>query len=229
MRSRMASGLFASMKKKSPVAVGADSGSSPWLTAWAARTMELCPAWRKISVNRTTGNRPGHDQVGQYRAGADGWQLVHVADHHQARPRRHRPQQLIHQHHVNHDVSSTTRRSRSSGWSRSRRKPAQAGIEFKQSVNCSGVAPGGFAQALGRPPGRGTQPDAHPFRGKDFEDAADQGRLPDTRPPVMTRTFSDVADVIAARWVSANVSFIFVRPRFRAAPASIRGSGCAPA
>ena len=37
---------------------GADSGSSPWLTAWAARTIQLCPAWRKISVSRTTGTAP---------------------------------------------------------------------------------------------------------------------------------------------------------------------------
>ena len=42
-------------RKKKSLSFFRRSGSSPWLTMWALRTMALWAAWRKISVRRTVG------------------------------------------------------------------------------------------------------------------------------------------------------------------------------
>ena len=50
-------GSFRRRKKKS-CSLSRRSGSSPWFTPWALRTMALSAAWRKISVRRTMGMTP---------------------------------------------------------------------------------------------------------------------------------------------------------------------------
>ena len=146
--------------------------------------IQLCAAWRKISVSRTTGTAPRRDDVGQHLTRPDRRQLVDVADEDSAARRRHRLQDRRHQRHVHHrrlvDDQQVARRA---GSSSSRRKPPVFGSNSSSRWIVFASRPVALGQPLGRPArGRRTAATLDALGAAGSQDGVDQGRLADPGP-----------------------------------------------
>ena len=143
--------------------------------------IRLSAAWRKISVSRTTGTARRVDDVGEHLARADRRQLVDVADQDQRGVIGHRPQNGVHQWHVDH-----RRLVDHEQVARQRLLPipleaARPRIDLEQTVDGLRLAASALAEPLGCTSGRRRQRDLDALGAEHLEDRVDQRGLADTR------------------------------------------------
>ena len=157
-----------------PSPAGADSGSSPWLTAMGRPDDPALPGLAKNLRQPHDRHRLRRDDVGQHRARPDRRQLIHVADQHQARPRRHRPQQLVHQHHIHHRRLVDDQQIEVERLIAVALEAADGRVEFEQAMNGLALRGRWFrASRLAARPVGAHRRTAQALGGEDFQDAAD--------------------------------------------------------
>ena len=216
---------------------------------WALTMIRLSAAWRNTSVSRTTGTARRADDVGEHLAGADGRQLVDVADQDQRRMVGHGLQQSVHQRHIDHRGLVDDEQVAVERVILIAPEAAVLRIDLQQPMDGLRLAAGALATAAS-PRGRSAPParSRRPWRARIFRIELTSVVLPTPGPPVMTRTFDRRASRTASRWLSASVmpalasthgmafAASIVRPgqrallkRSRDDPAMARSARCSPA
>lgn len=125
-------------------------------------------------------DRLGVDEVGEHRARADRRQLIHVADEDDARPRRHRLEQFVHQHHVDHRRFVHDEQVHVERVFGVLLELPLLRVELQQAVDGLGLAAGGLVEPLGGAPGRRGEQDAKVLCQKHLDDRADDRGLAGT-------------------------------------------------
>ncbi len=153
------SGSRQDTKWKSLSGSRAQSGIRPSLMRWALAMMRLSAAWRKTSVSRTTRHRARADDVGEHLARADRRQLVDVADQDQRGVIGHRPQERVHQRHVDHRRLVDHEQVARQRFLLIPLEAARPRIDLEQAVDGLRLAAGALAEPLGCTSGRRRQGD----------------------------------------------------------------------
>ena len=234
MRSRIAAGVVGLDEVEIALACagGADSGSSPCVDAVGGPDDPALPGLAEDLRQPHDRHRLGGDEVGQHRARARPTAADPRRRPAPGRPRPAPPAAAGSSARTSTiDASSTTSRSQSSGWSRSRLKPPSAGVELQQAVDR--LAPRGRSFRSSRLAARpvGAHRRAAQLLGReDLEDAADDGRLADAGAAgddqhLLRGRLADGVALAGGQRPGPSSA----RPSRRAASTSIAGSGCGPA
>ena len=121
------------------------------------------------------------NHVGEHLAGTYRGELVDIADHEQGRANRQRPQQGVHERHVDHR-NLVDHEQVAVEWVRGvALEPAVPRVDFKKAVDGLRLAAGRIAHALGGSPGGGGERDLDVLDRKDVQNGVDDSGLSHSR------------------------------------------------